>query len=68
MKPHIVENAKQGNVVVFDTLKLRVEKPPEIRRNRIYLSGRINRDGCPFVTRGYLIGTPCQILENERAE
>jgi hypothetical protein len=52
MKP--VTEVQKDDIVLFKNYKLRVEREPKRIGNFVILQGRINVDGCPFVTKKFL--------------
>lgn len=60
-----VGDAKRCDVVEFKSHALRVEDEPLRQGTRVRLSGRENRDGCPFVHRWYFANLPCVIRRED---
>ncbi len=58
-----VNNLRCGDIAVFKSHKLRVEKEPVRKGRRIKLQGRENRNGCPYVTRWYFDNVPLVRIE-----
>lgn len=56
-----LSDVRRGDVVRFQKHALRVEEEPVLRGNRICLSGRENRDGCPYVHRWYFSNVLAEI-------
>lgn len=57
---------KKGDIVDFKGHALRVEEEPLRKGVRVRLSGRENRNGCPYVHRWYFANFPCQIRQDAR--
>jgi hypothetical protein len=50
-----ITNVVKGNIVRFKSYALRVECDPTREGNFVVLRGRISIDGCPTVTRKFMV-------------
>lgn len=62
-----LDNACKGDVIRFKGHALRVEADPIRRGTRIYLEGRENRDGCPYVRKWYFRNFEVVAIERPEA-
>lgn len=57
----LAENVKKGQIIVFASYMLRVEREPVRQGNMIVFWGRQSTDGCPTVTKKFLFNRPLHI-------
>lgn len=60
-----IGDLKKGDIARFKGHSFRVETDPKREGTRVYLEGRENRDGCPYVRRWYFASLPLVAIEQE---